>query len=303
MKLGAHVSLGGKDKFLGSIQEALSYDANCLMVYTGAPQNTVRLPISDMKIQEAWALMDAHQLDKTDVYVHAPYIVNLANPNPDMFQFAVSFLTEELKRTALLGSHVMILHPGNHLGTGLDAGIRQIARGINQILDATKDLPTAIAIESMSGKGTEIGRSFEELQGIIRLGEQTSRIGVCLDSCHMHDAGYAIQSDFSGVLDEFDQIIGLDRIRVFHLNDSKNRQGVAKDRHANIGFGEIGFQALQTILTHPQLEGIAKILETPYVPDPIHPKKSYPPYRFEIAMMKSGHFQADLFEKIIQAEG
>lgn len=303
MKLGSHVSLGGNDKFLGSIQEAISYGANCLMVYTGAPQNTIRLPLSEMKIPEAWSLMDAHNIAKSDVYVHAPYIVNLANPDLEKQQYAVRFLTNELVRTAELGAMVMIIHPGNHLLSGSVSGIQLIAQGINEMHRGTKGHQTVVAIESMSGKGSEVGKSFAELKAIIDLVEDKSRIGVCLDSCHLHDAGYDVRENFSQVIADFERMIGLDKCRVFHLNDSKNPQGVARDRHANIGFGQIGFTALHGILTDPKIAHVAKILETPYVPDPVNPKKSYPPYKYEIAMLKSGLFQPDLLDVIIASEG
>jgi len=303
MKLGSHVSLGGNDKFLGSVQEALSYNANCLMVYTGAPQNTSRLPLSKLKIPEAWALMAINRIEKTDVFVHAPYIVNLANPDIEKQQFAIQFLTEELIRTTGLGANVMILHPGNHLNRGCEYGIELIAQGINQLHRNTQGDSTIIAIESMSGKGTEVGKTFEELQAIIDLIEDKNRIGVCLDSCHLHDAGYDVQTGFSQVIDEFDRVIGIDKLQVFHLNDSKNIRGVAKDRHANIGFGQIGFPAICEILNHPRILHVAKILETPYVSNPANPKLSYPPYKYEIAMLKAGVFQPDLMDVIVLAEG
>ena len=301
--IGSHVSLGGKEQFLGSVKEAIAYEANAFMVYTGAPQNTKRTALELMRIDEAKALMMAHHIHPKHVIVHAPYIVNLANPNPDKQQFAVDFLTEEVKRSEALGSEVLVLHPGAHMGDGPEKGIERIAKGVNQIIENTLGSPVVIAIEGMAGKGTEVGRNFHELKGIIDKINDKSRVGICFDTCHTHDAGYDVLDHFDDVLDEFNKIIGLEYLKVVHVNDSKNDQGAHKDRHANLGFGFIGFDRLNYIVHHDLLKDIPKILETPYVEDLNLSDKSYPPYYFEIEMLKKRTFNPNLLELIREHKG
>lgn len=299
MILGSHVSLGGEKQFLGSVEETIFYHANAFMVYTGAPQNTLRKPISELRIEEAHQRMNEHHLSLDNVIVHAPYIVNLANPDPLKQEFAVAFLTEEVKRTAALGSHIMVFHPGAHMKEGAEAGIKRIADGLNKILYNTKDLNVYIALESMAGKGTEVGRSFEELRGIIDLVEMPNRMGICLDTCHMNDAGYDVKHHFDEVMHAFDQIVGLSFLKVFHINDSKNPLGAGKDRHENIGYGEIGFEALTYIVHHPKLNHIPKILETPYIESLTKSKVSYPPYRYEIESLRTRQFNCNLAKQVL----
>ena len=285
IKLGCHVGMSGKEMFLGSVKEALSYNANTFMIYTGAPQNTRRKPIEELRIEEGWELMKKNAID--EFVVHAPYIINLANTvKPETFELAVDFLQLELERTQALGCRTQVLHPGAHVGAGADAGIKQIIKGLNKVFDADKDGTVNIALETMAGKGTEIGRSFEEIAAIYEGVEHAERLRVCFDTCHTHDAGYDIINDFDGVIEQFDRILGKDQIAVFHINDSKNPCGSHKDRHANIGQGEIGFDALHTIVHHPDFENIPKILETPYLVDPENPKKTYPPYKEEIVLLR-----------------
>lgn len=304
MIIGCHVSLGGKDQFLGSVKEALSYQANAFMVYTGAPQNTARKSLSEMKIEEARTLMNQSGLSGEHVIVHAPYIVNLANPDPEKQAFAVQFLIEEVKRTSALGSKTMVLHPGAHMGEGVEMGIARIAQNLQQIIDATAAYPVVIALETMAGKGTEVGRTFQEIRDIIDKTNRPHRLGVCYDTCHTSDAGYSVKDHFEAVLHEFDRIIGLSYLRVIHVNDSKNIQGAAKDRHENIGFGTIGFDALLQVFSHPKLSAIPKILETPYIKDESGlDTEGYPPYGYEIAMIRKGQFDPDLKAKIIRAKG
>lgn len=303
MILGCHVSLNGEKQFLGSVEEALSYGANAFMVYTGAPQNTIRRPISSMRIEEALELMKKNHLQENHVVVHAPYIVNLANPDPIKQQFAIDFLSEEVRRTDALHSKVIVLHPGAHMNEGVQSGVERISSGINQILQNTSSSSVIIAIEGMAGKGTEVGRTFEELKGIIDLVEDKSRIGVCLDTCHLNDAGYDVSNDFDKVLEEFDQKVGLTYLKVFHINDSKNELGAHKDRHENIGFGHLGFGSIAKVVHHPLLEGIPKILETPYVDSPNKKDASYPPYRQEIEMLRNNQFNSNLLVDVVsQAE-
>lgn len=295
MKIGSHVGMSGKDMLLGSAKEAVSYGADTFMFYTGAPQNTRRKEISELNIEPAWDYMEEHGID--EIIVHAPYIINLANTvKPETYELAERFLALELERTAACKSRILILHPGAHVGAGVDAGIAQIVRGLNHIL--TPDTPVCIALETMAGKGSEIGRSFEELARIYDGVTCSDKLRVCFDTCHTSDSGYDIIHDFDGVMGEFDRLIGRDQIAVFHINDSKNPAGAAKDRHANIGFGQIGFDALNYIVHHPDFEDVPKILETPYVPSPTQPKKSFAPYKYEIEMLRQGSFDPDLLEKI-----
>jgi len=290
LKIGSHVNLSGNEAFLGSVKEALSYEANTFMVYTGAPQNTIRKPIDKLRIPEAQQLIQESGLNINDLVVHAPYIMNIANPDDSKYQFAVDFLTEEIKRTEALGINQIVLHPGAHVGQGVSYGIKRIIKGLNEVLCNTKGSKVRIALETMAGKGTEIGRNFPELAEIIMGITDNERITVCFDTCHTHDAGYNIVSDFDGVMNEFDKIIGKSRISVFHINDSKNPQGAQKDRHANIGFGYIGFDVLNYIVHHPDFPEIPRILETPYVKVG---NKEFPPYKEEIY-----NFRKQEWEKI-----
>jgi deoxyribonuclease-4 len=301
--IGSHVSLGGKEQFLGSVKEALSYGANAFMVYTGAPQNTKRMPLETMFIEPAKQLMNSANILSEHVIVHAPYIVNLANPDPEKQNFAVEFLTTEVLRTEALGSHVMVLHPGAHMGDGAILGIERIAKGVNAIIKASEGSKVIIALEGMAGKGTEVGRNFNELRAMIDKIEHQSRIGLSFDTCHTHDAGYDIINDFEGVLKAFDDIVGLKFLKVIHINDSKNDRDAHKDRHANLGFGYIGFDVIDKIVHHPLLETIPKILETPYVEDALNPDISYPPYRYEIEMLKNRQFNPLLLDIIRDQKG
>lgn len=284
LKIGSHVGMAGKDMFLNSAKEAAGYGANTFMLYTGAPQNTRRKPIEELNIEAGWDYMREHDLE--DFVVHAPYIINLANTvKPETYELAVEFLTLEVERTVAMGSNLLILHPGAHVGAGVEAGTKKIIEGLNHVL--TADTKCCIALETMAGKGSEIGRSFEELAAIYDGVTYNEKLRVCFDTCHTHDAGYDIIHDFDGVIDQFNHYIGKDQIAVFHINDSKNVCGAKKDRHANIGQGEIGFDALHYIVHHPDFMDVPKILETPYIPDAENPKKSYPPYKDEIARLRA----------------
>jgi deoxyribonuclease-4 len=299
LKIGSHVSMSGKDMFLGSVQEALSYGANSLMIYTGAPQSTRRKPTNQLRIEEAKELLDASNIPLENVIVHAPYIMNLANPDPEKRQFAQEFLIKEIKRTAAIGAKQIVLHPGAHLNQGPDVGAQYIAEGLNNVFEQTADLDVKIALETMAGKGTEVGRTFEELKSIIDLVNDDHRLSVCFDTCHTHDAGYQTKENFDAVIEEFDRIIGKERISVFHINDSKNVKGAAKDRHENIGFGYIGFNALNYVVHHPDFMDIPKILETPYVTENSESKdKIYPPYQYEIEMFRQKSFNENILNDI-----
>lgn len=291
MLLGSHVSMSGKKMLLGASEEALSYGANTFMIYTGAPQNTRRKAIEELNIENGLLHMQEHGM--SNIVVHAPYIINLANTTkPETFELGVNFLREEIVRTAALQATQIVLHPGAHVGAGVDAGIARIVEGLNEVL--TDVQPVQIALETMAGKGSEIGRTFEEIARIIDGVTHNERLSVCLDTCHIHDAGYDIVNDFDGVLNEFDKIIGLDRLKVVHINDSKNVRGAAKDRHENIGFGEIGFDAIHYIVHHPQLMHLPKILETPFVGTDAKNKKA--PYKAEITMLRDSVFRPEEIE-------
>ncbi|MCI5789820.1 MAG: deoxyribonuclease IV [Tenericutes bacterium] len=287
--LGSHVGFKKDEQLLGSLKEALSYGANTFMFYTGAPQNTMRYPINEEKRDEALLMMREHDIDYSKVVVHAPYIINLANDDEIKFNFSVQFLKEEIVRCNTLGIKKMVLHPGSHVGLGIERGIESIIRGLNLILDGKYDV--TILLETMAGKGSEVGSRLEEIKTIIDGVNDKEHIGVCIDTCHLSDAGYDLR-DFDKFLEEFDKIIGVDKIGCVHVNDSKNVFGLHKDRHENIGFGEVGFDTLMNVIYNKRLEEVPKILETPYV------DREYPPYKYEIEMIKNRKFDLDLIKKI-----
>ena len=292
--IGSHVSFNNNTQLLGSVKEALSYGANTFMFYTGAPQNTKRSEIKDELTLEAYKLMKENNIDLTKVIVHAPYIVNLANSRN--FDFSVSFLIQEIERCSMLGMKNLVLHPGASVDLPREIAIKNIYDGLNLILD--NDYDVTILLETMAGKGSEIGKSFEELKIIIDNVKFKDKIGVCLDTCHINDAGYDI-SNFDKVLDEFDKVIGIDKLKCIHVNDSKNEIGAHKDRHENFGFGYLGFDNLINIIYNKKIENIPKILETPYVTkDDNSKERLYPPYKYEIEMIRNKTFDKDMINKI-----
>lgn len=294
MLIGSHVSMSGKKMLQASAEEAHKYGASTFMIYTGAPQNTRRKAIEDLNIEAGQKAMQAYGL--SNIVVHAPYIINIANTSkPEVFELGVNFLQNEIERTEAIGAKDIVLHPGSHVGAGAEVGIKRIIQGLNEVLTNKNDV--RIALETMAGKGSEVGRTFEEIAQIIDGVTHNERLSVCLDTCHIHDAGYDVVNDFDGVLNEFDKIIGVDRIKVVHVNDSKNPREAHKDRHENIGFGHIGFDALNYVVHHKQFEHIPKILETPYVGDDKKNKK--PPYKFEIEALKAGKFDPEMKDKIM----
>ncbi|WP_261698033.1 deoxyribonuclease IV [Staphylococcus equorum] len=289
MLLGSHVSMNGKKMLEGSAEEAYKLGESTFMIYTGAPQNTRRKPIEELNIEKGHEIMEQHGL--SNIVVHAPYIINIANTiKPHVFDLGVEFLQSEIERTQALGAKDIVLHPGSHVGEGADVGIKKIIEGLNEVL--TNDNNVRIALETMAGKGSEIGRNFEEIARIIDGVNHNERLSVCFDTCHTHDAGYNVKEDFDGVLNEFDKIVGVDRIKVVHVNDSKNDIGAHKDRHENIGFGYIGFDALNYIVHHDSFKDVPKILETPFVGEDKKSKK--PPYKLEIEMLKQQQFDPEL---------
>ena len=277
IKIGSHVGMAGKEMFLASVKEAESYGANVLMLYTGAPQNTRRKEIKDLNIEAGWVY--AKQAGIREIVVHAPYIINLANTvKPETFELAVQFLEKEIRRTAAMRSHILVLHPGSALDAGAEAGIAQTVRGLNMVLDENED-EVFIALETMAGKGSEIGRTFEEIKAIYDGVNKKERLRVCFDTCHVNDAGYDLVHDYDGVFKHFDQVIGLDQIAVFHINDSLNPLGAHKDRHA------IGFETLHRLVHDPRFMEIPKILETPWLCAEGETKKTIPPYKEEIQQL------------------
>ena len=292
--IGSHVSYKNDTQLLGSVKEALSYNANTFMFYTGAPQNTNRGQIEDALTMEAYKLMKENNIDLEKVIVHAPYIVNLANFNN--FDFSVSFLINEVERCHTLGVKYLVLHPGSAVNTTREDAIDNISKGLNLILD--NDYDVTILLETMAGKGNEVGKTFEELKQIIDKVKYQDKIGVCLDTCHLNDAGYNL-ADFNKLLDTFDNLVGVNKIKCIHINDSKNNINSHKDRHENIGFGTIGFDNLINIIYNKRLEEVPKILETPYVTKEDNSKeKIYPPYKYEIEMIRNKEFDKELINKI-----
>lgn len=281
--IGSHVGMNGPDYYLGSVKEAISYKASTFMFYTGAPQNSYRKPLNELKISEGRSLLRENGFDESKIVVHAPYIINAANPNnPDLLDLSIKVLINELQRTEAFHASILVLHPGNHLGAGPEKAIEVLAKTLDKVF-ANDGTNVKIAIETMAGKGSEIGTSFEQIRDIIDKCHFKDRLGVCLDTCHVHDAGYDI-SDVDGLLDEFNRIIGIDRLLVVHVNDSKNIRSAHKDRHENIGYGEIGFDVLCRFVNHPNLINIPKILETPYINEKA-------PYSDEIRMLRAESFE------------
>ena len=276
--IGSHVGYKKDSGLVGSVEEALSYGANTFMFYTGAPQNTIRSSINLDNVKKAYSLMKDNGIDKDNVIVHAPYIINLANGDPNKFNFSCNFLSEELKRVDTFGFKYLVLHPGSHVGLGVDVGISNIVKALNLVLDKDNS-DVMILLETMAGKGSEVGRCFEEIKTIIDGVSKKGRIGVCLDTCHLNDAGYDL-NNFNDILDLFDKIIGIDKIKCIHINDSKNILGSHKDRHENIGKGTIGLDTLIKIIDCDKLKDVPKILETPYI-------DGHAPYKEEISLIRS----------------
>ena len=281
--IGCHVSMSGPEYYLGSVKEALSYEANTFMFYTGAPQNTIRLPLERLRIEEGRALIKSSGLDESKIVVHAPYIINIANKlNVDTYELGKKHLLSELKRTYAFGPKILVLHPGSHVGTGEENGLESIIEALNEVL-SNDGTDVKIALETMAGKGSEMGTSFEQLAYIISHLEKPERVGVCLDTCHINDNGLDV-GDFDTILKDFDKTIGLNKLFVVHINDTKNPMGAHKDRHENIGYGFLGFDILNKVVHHPLLKGIPMILETPYY-------EGNPPYKKEIEMFRKQSFE------------
>lgn len=279
MIIGSHCGMNAPEYFLGSVKEALGYGATALMIYTGAPQSSLRRPVSELRINEAQALLKESNICLNNVIIHAPYILNPATNDPEKHDFCIEFLAKEIKRSFYMGSKIMVLHPGNKLEQETNAAIGNVIDVLNQVLELTKDTNVVIAIETMAGKGSEVGITFNEVKKIIDGVSNKDRIGVCFDTCHVNDSGYDLVNNYDGVKEEFKRVIGLEYLKVIHVNDSKNPMGARKDRHANIGDGFIGYETLRKVCHDSDFELIPKILETPYV-------NGNPPYKMEIEMLK-----------------
>ena len=289
--LGSHLDLKAPDYYLGTVKTALEYGENTFMFYTGAPQNTIRRPVSQMKIEEGRALLKENGIDESKIVIHAPYIINLGNKGKqETYDLAKSFLITELQRTQAFHVKNLVLHPGSHLQNGEEFGLASLVEGLDYVF-SVDGTDVTVCLETMAGKGSEIGTSFEFLAKVIASLRHPERIGITLDTCHINDAGYDVK-DIDALLEHFDRTIGLDKLKVIHLNDSKNERGSHKDRHENLGYGTIGFDALLAFVNHPKLDGIPKILETPYVN---HEKA---PYKKEIAMLKEGVYDPSWRENL-----
>ena len=295
--IGSHVSFKKDDQLLGSLKEALSYGSNCFMFYTGAPQNTSRCNIDDSLTKKAIKLMEENNIDINNLVVHAPYIINLANNEKEQnYLFAINFLKEEIKRVEHLGVKRLVLHPGSFVKLDLVTGINNVINALNEVIDANTNVN--ICLETMAGKGSEICFKLEHIKKIIDGVKYNDKLMVCLDTCHLNDAGYDM-SNFDAFLDDFDKLIGINKIGCVHVNDSKNIIYSKKDRHENIGFGTIGFDSLINIIYNKKLEDVPKILETPYISLEDNIKvRSLAPYKFEIEMIKNREFNPNLYSDV-----
>lgn len=294
--IGSHVSFRSSDQLVGSVKEAVGYGANTFMFYTGAPQNTRRCEIKNELTKEALSVMKENDIDIKNVIVHAPYIINLANnQSEEKYKFAIDFLKEEIKRVEAFGVEKLVLHPGSYTTLDLDTGIDNIINALNEVI--TAEQKAIICLETMAGKGTETCFKLEHIKRIIDGVKYNDKIMVCLDTCHLSDAGYDI-TQFDSFLDDFDKLIGINKIGCVHINDSKNPIGAHKDRHENLGYGYIGFDALINIIYNNRLENVPKILETPYVSVEGGKDRSYAPYKFEIESVKNKKFNEHLIEDV-----
>ena len=289
--IGSHVSFKSSEQLLGSVKEAISYNSTCFMFYTGAPQNTKRCKLDYDLTLKAVKLLHENNISVENLVIHAPYIINLANNlDKDKYLFSINFLCEELNRANMLGVKKVVLHPGSFTSLSLDDGINNIINALNLVIKPNLDV--SICLETMAGKGTEVGFKLEHIKRIIDGVKYNDKLMVCLDTCHLNDSGYDI-SNFNKFLDEFDKIIGIEKIGCVHVNDSKNVLGSRKDRHENIGFGTIGFDSLINIIYNERIENVPKILETPYI------NKLYPPYKFEIDMIRKRKFNNNLYDDVV----
>lgn len=275
--LGSHVGMSKANKhgeyLIGSVNEALSYNANTFMVFTGAPQSTMRTDVSKLHISEMHELIKINNIDPKHLIVHAPYLINISNPiKQETWNFGVSFLTQEIQRCEAMGINILVLHPGARLQGDYQDALDALVKGLDAVAIHQKNV--VIALETMSGKGTEVGVNLKDFQYVLSKVKDPSKLSICLDTCHMHDAGYDL-GDWENVKKEINETVGKDKISCFHLNDSQNVRFAHKDRHENIGYGYVGFETLCNILWDKEYINIPKVLETPYY-------ENKPPYKEEI---------------------
>ncbi|WP_422397201.1 deoxyribonuclease IV [Spiroplasma endosymbiont of Panorpa germanica] len=292
MLLGCHVSMNKPGKYLlGSLQEAIDANANTFMIFTGAPQNTRRTPVEELNIPEFQESLKKNDIDINNLIVHGPYTINLANSlKEETYNFGVKSLKEEIKRVSAIGIKTLVLHPGSSLGAPLNQALDQLIKGLNEVI--TPDQGVRIALETMAGKGNEVCTKFEDFKYVIDRVNNPELVGVCFDTCHLHDAGYKVRDNFNQVVDEFDKIVGMNKLFAVHLNDSLNDIESHKDRHANIGYGKIGFDSLLKVIEHPKLSAIPIVLETPWV-------GNKNPYNLEIKMLRNRKFEDNFPELLV----
>ena len=272
LNIGCHLS--SSKGFLNMGKEALKINANTFQFFTRNPRGSKAKDIDEKDVQALLQLMSENNFSK--ILAHAPYTLNPASADEKVREFALITMEDDLKRMEYIPNNLYNFHPGSHVGQGVEKGIELISNTLNTILKESQT--TTVLLETMAGKGTEIGRSFEEIKAIIDNVNLSDKLGVCLDTCHIYDAGYDIVNNLDGVIEEFDNIIGIDRLKAIHLNDSKNPFESHKDRHEKIGEGYIGLDAITKIINHPKLRNIPFFLETP---------NELSGYKQEIELLKS----------------
>lgn len=285
--LGSHVSMSKANNYLeGSVKDSVSYKANTFMVFTGPPQNAFKPNPNQLDIPKFKELCITSGFELDKIVVHAGYLINMANTiKESTFNYSIDLMVKEVEMAEAIGITNIVLHPGASVGATKEDAISQFVKGLDIVLEKTKNSKVRISLETMSGKGTEICTKFEDFKFIFENLKDSSRVGVCFDTCHMNDAGYDLVNKYEEVISEFDSLVGLDKLWCIHLNDSKNPLGSKKDRHQNIGYGFIGFETLHKVTHDPRFLDIPIILETPWVND-----KKDAPYKEEIEMLYSGEF-------------
>ncbi len=282
--LGSHVKMNKKNLYLiGCVEESIKYGSNAFMFFSSSPRNTKKREIENENINEFNKLIKKYKINKSNIFIHASYIINLANIiNPIIYKISKKMLESEIILAMKIGVKTLVLHPGSSLKQNRKNSIDSLINGLNDVLKSEYDIK--IAIETMSGKGSEIGINFSEIKYIIDNVKLKEKVGVCWDTCHLHDAGYDLTNNLDLIIKDFENLIGLEKLLLIHLNDSKNIINSHKDRHENIGYGKIGFDTLIKIAYHKKLENIPKILETPW-------NNGKSPYKDEIENIKNKIFK------------
>ncbi len=274
LNIGCHLS--ASKGYLNMGKEAVKIGANTFAFFTRNPRGGSAKEIDENDVKSFLEFAEEHEF--ATLVAHAPYTLNACSDKSETREFALNTMRDDLRRMEYTPNQYYNFHPGSHVGQGVDAGIDCIVKQLNEVL--TEDMTTTVLLETMAGKGSEIGRSFEELKRIIDGVNLKNKLGVCLDTCHVYDAGYDIVNDLDGVLDEFDRVIGLDYLKALHMNDSKNPFESHKDRHEKIGEGSIGFDTMVNVINNDRLQGLPIILETPNELDG---------YAHEISMLKNAY--------------